>query len=73
MIIVTRDGRALTGNYHGTTSTGARVAATVHLTGGTGRFNDVSGTWKQTDHNTQTPGKAFPTRGESRLKGHIRY
>jgi hypothetical protein len=73
VIIVTRNGRALTGTYHGTTSTGARVAATVHLTGGSGRFADVSGTWKQTDHNTQTPGGAFPNRGETRLKGHIRY
>ncbi len=71
--IVTRNGRALTGTYHGTTSTGARVAATVHLTGGTGRFADVSGTWTQIDHNTQTPGEAFPNRGETRLKGHISY
>lgn len=73
VIIVTRGGAAVTGTYHGTTSTGARVAATVHLTGGTGRFADVSGTWKQTDHNTQTPGQAFPNQGETRLKGHISY
>jgi hypothetical protein len=71
--VVTRTGRALIGTYHGTTSTGARVAATVHLTGGSGRFADVSGTWKEIDHNTPTPGRAFPNRSDVRLKGHIRY
>jgi len=73
VIIVTRGGAAVTGTYQGTTSTGARVAATVHLTGGTGRFADVRGTWKQIDHNTQTPGEAFPNEGETTLKGHISY
>ena len=73
VVIVTANGDALRGAYHGTTSTGAVVAGTVHLTGGTGRFSDVSGTWAQTDRNTQTPGEAFPNRGTTTIKGHISY
>jgi len=73
VVIVTANGDALIGTLHGTTSTGAVVASTVHLTGGTGRFADVSGTWAQTDRNTQTPGEAFPNRGVTTIKGHISY
>jgi hypothetical protein len=43
------------------------------VTGGTGRFRDVSGTWTEIDHNTPTPSEAFPSRGTSRIKGHISY
>jgi len=71
--IVTRSGQALIGAYHGTTQTGARVAATVHLIGGSGRYADASGAWKEIDHNTPTSGGAFPNRSDVRLKGHIRY
>jgi hypothetical protein len=74
VIIVTKSGAAVTGTYHGTTSTGVHVAATVHITGGSGRFADASGTWKQTDHNTQTPGQTFPNQSAITIKkGHISY
>jgi hypothetical protein len=71
--IVTRSGRALIGTYHGTTSTGERIATTVHLIGGSGRFADASGSWTGIDRNAQTPGKTFPNQSQVRLNGHISY
>jgi hypothetical protein len=73
VVIVTRKGRALTGTYQTTVPPFDVHTATVHLTGGTGRFADASGTWKVTDHVTQTPGGAFPNRIASTVKGHISY
>jgi hypothetical protein len=73
VIIVTRNGRGLTGTFHGTTRTGVNVPATVHITGGNGPFSDAHGTWTLKNHNTQTPGSAFPNLSATKITGHISY
>ena len=73
VVIVTKKGRALTGTYQTTVPPFDVHTATVHITGGTGRFSDAHGTWTVTDHVTQTPGEAFPNRIQSTIRGHISY
>ena len=72
-IIVTNNGRGLVGNFHGTTQTGRHPQATIHITGGSGRFKNAHGTLTVKGNNTPTPGAAFPNRMADKITGHIKF